>query len=156
MADPSHDSDAGVEPRASPELARDLGALFAAPEQRVPAVINERILSRARAQIMGQSRRRRPPLLRWAGAAAAAAAVVLVCVWLSVTQPRPQTRFASAVPADVDGNGQVDILDALVLARQVDAHQADAIDVNHDGVANRGDVDAVAMLAVSLQRGGAR
>ena len=145
-----------AEPRVSRDLARDLGSLFDAVELRVPHAVNERILNRARAQIAGQTSRRRTLLLRWAGAAAAAAAVVLVAVWLSFTQVKHDARIVSAVPADIDGNGQVNILDALALARRVDGREPSAIDVNRDGVSNRGDVDAVATLAVSLQRGGTR
>ena len=139
-----------AEPPVSPDLTRDLTSLFDAAELRVPPAIDQRILNHARARIIG---RRRPLLLRWA---AAAAAVVAVVVWVGTVSTPPNAHVASALPADIDGNGQVNILDALVLARQVDSHRSDARDVNRDGAADRRDVDAVAMLAVNLQRGGAR
>jgi hypothetical protein len=151
-----HWDETDAEPRVSHDLAPDLASLFGAVELRVPPAVNERILSRARARIVGSSARHRPLLLRWAGAAAAAAAaVVLVAAWLNVSQPRRPSQ-TSAIPADVDGNGQVNILDALVLARRVEAHQPGATDVNQDGISDRGDVDSIAMLAVGLERGGAR
>jgi hypothetical protein len=77
-------------------------------------------------------------------------------VWLDVVQPSRQPQIVSSVPADIDGDGKVNILDALVLARRVDAQEPGARDVNKDGAVDRDDVDAVAMLAVSLQRGGAQ
>ena len=154
MADPAHESDSQFEPRASQALSRDLGALFNPHGLHVPPEVSDRILNQARAGIIGRSRRR--PLLRWAGAAAAAAAVVLVAVRMNVTEPAPVSLHASAVPMDVDASGRVDILDALVLARRVEANQPDARDVNGDGAADQRDVDAVAMRAVSLRPGGVR
>src|SRR5688500_13110133 len=114
MADPAHESD----PRASGALSRDLAALFDPEALHVPPAVNQRILNHARAGIIGRARRR--PLLRWAGAAAAAAAVVVIVVRSNLTTPPSPTLHAASVPADVDGNGQVDVLDALVLARRVE------------------------------------
>src|SRR5687767_4073885 len=132
MAEPSHESDPQFEPRVSPALGRDLGDLFHAADLHVPPAVNQRILNGARPAVIGRSRRR--PLLRWAGAAAAAAAVVVLVVRLNLTAPTKPTLHASSVPADVDGNGQVDILDALVLARRVESKHPDARDVTGDGV----------------------
>ena len=156
MADPAHESEPQFEPRASQALSRDLGALFHPHGLHVPPEVNDRILNQARAGIIGRSRRR--PLLRWAGAAAAAAAVVVLVVRFALVGPDAPTspQQASAIPADVDGNGRVDVLDALVLARRVEARSSDARDLTGDGVADRSDVDLVAMLAVSLQREGVR
>ncbi len=59
------------------------------------------------------------------------------------------------LPGDLTGDGVVDILDALALARAI---RDDAVtpamtalaDLNHDGVLDRDDIDAIARSAVSL------
>jgi hypothetical protein len=57
-----------------------------------------------------------------------------------------------AVVEDIDGNGVVDIRDALCLARKVDsrAELERRWDINQDGIINRADADSVAMVAVNL------
>jgi hypothetical protein len=145
-----------------PELPTDLAAALrgvfdAAPA--VPAAVDEAILREARA---GFSRRRRFSLaVRWVGSAAAAAAAVAI-VAVVLHRGRPGTHVAVNVPpavaGDVDRNGRVDMLDAFLLARQVDAIATESAmgeDVNGDGVVDRRDVDAVAAMAVRLP-GGAR
>src|SRR5687767_1921289 len=134
MADAPHES----EPHVSPALSRDLGELFGPSGFHVPPAISEHILNRARAELIGRSRRRL--LLRWAGAAAAAAAVVVLVVRLNLTEPEAPALHASAVPADVDGSGRVDILDALVLARRIESNQAGTRDLSGDGIVDRRDV----------------
>lgn len=57
---------------------------------------------------------------------------------------------------DIDGNGQVNILDAFLLARSIENHQpADPfeiarLDQNGDGVVNSDDVNSIAMSVVML------
>lgn len=135
-----------------PALQRDLRTLYDA-NLLVPPAVSERILNGARAHFARPRPARR--LLRWAAAAAVAAALALV---LRLNMPaRPGPPQVVSISGDVDGNGRVDILDALVLARRIDSMQtaeAAAADLNHDGVVDRRDVDAIAMLAVRLDRGG--
>ena len=154
MADPTHDSDPQFEPRVAAAFSDDLRAIFDAPDLHVPPAVSQRILSSARAGIIGRSRRR--PLLRWAGAAAAAAAVVVLVVRLNLNAPPSPTLHAASLPADIDGNGHVDILDALALARRVESKHPDARDLTGDGLVDARDVDAVAMRAVTLRGGGVR
>ncbi len=61
----------------------------------------------------------------------------------------------AAVPADIDLNGRVDILDAFKLARHIesDARPDARWDINGDGLVNRTDVDNVARAAVRLDKG---
>jgi hypothetical protein len=145
------------EPALPAELGSALQALCEAPIQ-VPPAVDEAILRDARS---GFSRRRRFRLaVRWAGATVAAAAAVVV-VAFNLHRGRPgATNVATSqqtfVAGDVDQNGHVDILDAFVLARKVDARPAvvtPSDDVNADGVLDRRDVDAVAAMAVRLPGG---
>jgi hypothetical protein len=145
------------EPELPPELTAALRRAYDAPLQ-VPAAVDEAILRDAR---WGFARRRRFGLAaRWVGGIAAAAAAVVV-VAFNLHRARPAATNVAAtqqgfVAGDVDQNGHVDILDAFVLARKVDARPATvtrADDVNADGVLDRRDVDAVAAMAVRLPGG---
>ncbi len=64
----------------------------------------------------------------------------------------PSMRVAAARREDVDGNGRVDIRDALRLARRLERGEPTepVWDVNGDGTIDRTDVDAVAKAAVRL------
>jgi len=136
--------------RATPfeqELAQALGHPVEPIE--IPAEVDEAILARAveRAAVVRRSRRRRRRrVLRWAAPAAAVAAAVALVVVLPLTwsaDPGAASEAVAAGPDDVNRDGRVDILDAYALARS-------ATD------AGRGDVERVALAAVSLGEGGAR
>ena len=143
------------ERREAPEsLVRDLHALYR-QDAEVPREVDEAVLRMARRQLV---RRPRVLVLRWA-AAAALAACVLITVLLSV--PGRHTPAAASMGRlalareDFDGDGRVDILDALSLAQAIEGgkeHRADW-DVNGDGRVDRSDVYAVAMAAVRLEGG---
>ena len=145
------------EPELPPELSLTLRGLYEGPVQ-VPRAVDEAILRDAR---FGFSRRRRFRLaVRWAGAAVAAAAAVVVVAFNLHRGSPGATNVATSqqtfVAGDVDRNGHVDILDAFVLARKVDARPVTVTrsdDVNADGVLDRRDVDAVAAMAVRLPGG---
>ncbi len=81
------------------------------------------------------------------GAVAAVIGIVGGGVWLSgggAVQP----GGVVAIAEDLDGDGLVDMRDALILARAVADGQGR--DVDGDGVIDRGDVERVATMAVSL------
>lgn len=97
--------------------------------------------------------RRRRMLLRGASLAAAAglALAVIVIPWRNAPGP----AVASGVPGDLNGDGAVDMVDALVLARAVDESKAQRVwDFTGDGAVDRADVDRLALGAVRLSGGG--
>lgn len=140
-------SDTDQETQAPQGLIDDVRALYGTGVA-VPPQVDEGIL--ARAQRRFARRRMVARGLRWGVAGVAAAAVLLVAVTIW-----PGLRSVAAGREDIDGNGQVDILDAFTLARNIEA--PDGVkkewDLNGDGVVNRIDVDTVALAAVSLKGG---
>src|SRR5437763_3240708 len=117
------------DPRLPDPLIAEFSRLYRA-EPAVPPEVDRAILNRARAHLAGRGRLRL--LLRTAGAAAAVAAVVAMVVLLHFGQ-RPGAPLA-AVAGDVNGDGVVDIRDAMLLARRLESGQPAAQDFNHDGV----------------------
>jgi len=125
----------------------------------VPPSIDEAILA-----VAAESRRRvldgKRFTRRWSWSAAAAAAAVLLVTlaglwkpWQSPTSPSVRSTQAAAPSADIDGDGSVDIVDALVLARHLEDQQPlkSSWDINRDGRIDQGDVDEVARLVVSVK-----
>ena len=146
-------------------LGADLRALYAR-DVRVPPSLDASILADARA---GFAKRRRFRLaLRGALVASGAAAAALAVLALRLTGPgandaqgpiAQEQATSPAVPVavaarveDVDRSGQVDILDAFVVAKLVDLQSHldhPAYDVNRDGKVDRADVDRIATAAVA-------
>jgi hypothetical protein len=143
-----NDTNGETEFSVSPQFGKNLRALLE-PKAGIPAEIDRRIIHSARRSIV----RRR--VWKWIRYPAAAAAAVWICaaIW-----DRPgildSARLATARLSveDIDGNGVVDIRDALCLARKVDsrAELERRWDINQDGIINRADADSVAMVAVNL------
>ena len=86
-------------------------------------------------------------------AAFAAVMVTMVAagslVWLTV-HPRAAARLE-----DLNGDGQVDMLDAFALAREIQQGQTphSQLDLNGDGVVDERDVQVLAARAVRLEKG---
>lgn len=175
------------EPGIPTGLADALRSLDA-PPTKVPNIVDGRILADARRQIAESRRRGRRRIRVIAGLAAAVVVVFVLPEFMAPVGP-PAERVAVrsditsadpsavSVDADVDGNGRVDILDAMKLALRVSSQQgapdsspsqvagdrSAAVrdepanlrlwDMNRDGRLDRRDVDAVAMLAVRLNGG---
>ena len=124
----------------------------------IPEEIDQRILWNARkraAQIRRADRRGYRTILRPAWAAAAAVLLALAGVEVcrrDMVLPRSLTT-AQLAKGDIDADGRVDIVDALQLARAVEARGAvdPAWDVNADGVVDERDAEAVAMRAVAIK-----
>ncbi len=163
MADLHDNTHSESDPQAPRELINHLSKLYAA-QSPVPPVVDEAVLACARRQMLSRRPRR---VLRWAVPPAAAAAVIMWVVFnpfatpdrtidpLASSEQRHGLADAIAVSRDIDGNGRVDILDALALARSIkDGRVGDRLwDFNGDGAIDRQDVDAVARSAVRLNKG---
>ncbi len=122
-----------------PALEDDLKRLF---DGAVAPEVDRAVMDRALPIL---TRRRWARRMQWTAPCAAAAAIGLM-VWLGWS-PARMPRLAR----DIDGNGRVDILDALVLARRVDAGDTSGEwDVNGDGVVDTRDADCVARSVVTL------
>jgi hypothetical protein len=147
------------EPQVPEPLSRALrGAMppFAAPglDEAVFVLIEQRGHELRRA-----ARRRRMTLSIGTGLAAAAALALAVFLGL----PRGGTPVGGAAPAvaqapdpdDINGDGKVDILDALALARSLRDQAAPSSDLRldrtGDGLVDERDVDAIARTAVRLR-----
>ena len=162
MSDLQPDIPTDSDLQAPPALARDLKMLHAA-SAAIPAAIDEAILAGIRRQSVG--RRRKRLLLRWAVPPAAAAAMLMWVVFnpFGAGDIEDVPLFEAAGPLairqltdrDIDGNGRVDILDALALARNIKDNRVaeQPWDFNGDGLIDRKDVDTVAQSAVSLNKG---
>jgi len=150
--DDSRDNGSGFE--APRKLMEGLRSLYAGSPP-VPAELDELVLAKARRRIA----RRRPLVvtLRWSLAGAAAAAALLALLVFAPTRrsaPAPAAQRAVAAAEDVNGDGRVDILDALALARSIESGRRTRSDwdINADGRVDRLDVDVIAMAAVSINR----
>jgi hypothetical protein len=147
MSDPLEPND--------PKFRDDLASLFGRAPM-VPRAVDDAILNRARAHLLTRAAARRRRRLPWVGAAAAvAAACVALLVWIN-TSVQSRSHGSAALAGDVDHNGRVDIVDAMLLAREIEANQPArraSEDVNHDGVVDRRDVESIAMAAVKLDGG---
>ncbi len=155
--DQHRDSPSPSDPQDLPDLARDLAAL-ASQRIEVPSDVDDAVLAAARSAL-SERRRTGGNARRWAQWTAAAAGLGLV-VWIgSLLSTRPvglreASRQVASAPGDLDRSGRVDILDAFVLARQLESGIAPtAGDFNGDGRIDRADVDAIAMAAVRLTEG---
>ncbi len=127
-------------------LGRELSA--APPPIAVPAAQDRalRAAAAARAAAIRPRRSRRPALL----AVVAAAAAVLALVAVRGVFSGESSRTVAA--GDVNGDGRVDVVDALVLARAIDrgGPMPDGCDVDRDGTVDGADVNAIAGMAVSI------
>lgn len=123
-----------------PQLATNLADLFttSAPPSRE---MEDAIFAAARvrlAELRPKPARSMP--WRWLPLAAAAAALV---VWVSLNSQR--------VAGDLDGDGQVNVLDAFQLARALrDGDSHSAVDSTGDGQVGRADVLRLMQQAVEL------
>jgi len=165
---PQEDEQFDSLPPAIVDALRDLDGPAVMPDPRRDADV----LSGARqhlAETAGLSRKRRNLRLFFAGGAGgaiAAAAMIALIVFIAspVNGPQSEQDFAAntpdspqsaaARPGDLNDDGTIDILDAYVLAKQIERDPSSlAMDLNRDGEANQRDIDWVAQQAVALNTG---
>jgi hypothetical protein len=149
---PGRDDDAGDMPVPSAAFARDLGGLFpsdVAADARVDAAV---LRMAGRGSLRRRLTRR---TFQWGASAAAIAAALLLAVRLVHPPASTPAGVVAFSPAGIDHGGRVTILDAFYVARQLrDGRPPDkSWDVNHDGVVDQKDVDALARQAVRLNGG---
>ena len=134
---------------------RLIEALRQASSERIfiPPAIDRTILKAAEKQLNRSGRVRALRVWWWPRLTAVSAVVVAFALVTSQWQRVAKGRFALE---DVNHDGQIDILDAFALARQVkQGKPADKrLDLNGDGVIDERDVATIAAHAVKLERGG--
>jgi hypothetical protein len=137
---------------APPKLSSALKRLEK-PSFFIPRTVDEAILRAAHLHLTRPKKRKQILIVRWAFAMSAAAAVLVIIPRL-LQKPGPApARFERE---DVNHDGRVDILDALILARQMKSGNVlgPQLDVNGDGLVDDRDVAAIAARAVRLDKGG--
>lgn len=140
---------------AHPRLAEGLTALFESGSS-VPAEVDRAVMDRVQRHFVRGSGRR--SWSRWAAYAATAAAVIIIALVWNVPEESDSMVSKEAMaqlPADIDRNGRVDILDAFKMARYIESDEPTQKqwDFNSDGQVNGADVDYVALAAVRLGKG---
>ncbi len=129
------------------------------PELTVPESVDDRMLAlagREAGRVRGELRERRNTrgawrVLRWAGPMAAAAGV-LFFVTVPMTLQRDAEPAAVVRAGDVNADGRLDIVDALLLARALEEQSTlePGWDADGDRHVDRADVEHLARVAVSL------
>jgi hypothetical protein len=138
------------DPQIPAPLRDELLGLYRAGAEPSPQ-LDQAVLNGARAHLAGRKR-----LLLLRRAAGAAAAAILIAAVLVPTLGRGERGVVINQEArgDINLDGQVDVRDALVLARRVEENRTKPInDFTGDKVVDRRDVDAIAMMAVRLDGG---
>ncbi len=118
----------------------------------VPSAVDDAILRRAAEHLApaGTHGRR-----LWIGPVAAAAAIALIAGVTALFLAAPHTApNGSPAQGDVNGDGQIDILDAFVVARGIEsmADPPARWDFTGNGKIDSQDVEALAARAVALPR----
>ena len=119
-------------------------------------------VDRAVLQAIADKPRGRPPMLvvlrRYLVPAAAAALVLVGTFWFldPLADSGHLASASSRSEPDVNGDGRLDILDALALARAVERGQvaASGWDLNGDGQVDAADANTVAQRVVAISHGG--
>ncbi|MEX0654409.1 MAG: dockerin type I repeat-containing protein [Phycisphaeraceae bacterium] len=154
------DRDHEADPARDETLQRDLNARYGR-QPLVPPAVDETVLAEARSHFAAVHQARARQRWRLAGAGIAAAALLAVSVWLigplafDAAAPVGQAQRSGDVPGepgDMNGDGVVDVLDMLVLARELEAGMAPPshADVTGDGDVTFDDLHALGQQIVAL------
>lgn len=181
MDDPFRIQPGDDEPRIPEALRRDLGRAYGPNGLGVPPEVDEHVAQMARHRLAGRlatasgqksglswagrsERRRRMFPVRLVTMSAAAAAILLVVLVTPRFSTVPTTTsspgaMSIALRGDVDNDGRVDIVDALVLSKRLrDGKGAGPAtggdwDLNADGVVDEADAVAIRGMVVKLEGG---
>src|SRR3954469_8772141 len=131
-------------------LERFARALRSGEENRrvfVPPTLDEAILKQARERFGASEKRDSFQIWRWL-ALVGVAALLALAIFIF-----PRAKPSAIAREDINGDGHVDILDAFALAKSIEAGKGDKIfDQNGDGKIDDSDVQAIASVAVRLDR----
>lgn len=139
----------------SDKFAEDIKRIYKA-SATVPAEIDRAILAKASQKLTRP--RSRFHILRWIGPVAAAAAIIIIaCISLNQNQKSSVAPMDALVKnySDIDNSGRIDILDAFKLAKYIQSENNidKKWDMNGDGYVDGDDVEKIALVAVSLDKG---
>ena len=136
-------------------LANDAGP-HAAEGTRIPHRVDDAVLTIIEKRVT-EIQWRRPSRINFISKPIWAAAAAIVIIFLSLfmfTERSPQmdaVRVAK-VRGDMDGSGMVDVVDAYLMALQMDANtgKSDGMDFNSDGLVDDSDVRDVMRQVVAV------
>lgn len=153
----------------SDKFREDLSNIYR-PAEPVPPEVDRAVMDRVNQHFAGQKfDKSKQQRFRWASLwkFAAAAAIIIFAFSLELTwrsgvrESEIVYSMADVQNTDIDRNGRVDILDAFVLAKQIESTgqnekdlslRKQGWDINGDGLINNKDVDEVAYAAVRLHK----
>jgi hypothetical protein len=119
----------------------------------VPPTVDEAVLRAARKHLERPARGENSRVwfrFRWLGLASACVVVATIVYF------RNSDSHQSFAREDLNHDGQVDILDAFQLARELQSgtKPSPALDLNGDDIVDRRDAEIIAAQAVKLEKGG--
>lgn len=136
----------------TPEL---LAALREVGSFEVPAEIDQRVLSVAHETLDSRINKIERPDFEYGRWLAVAAAIALCLAILNSPKDRNQAEaqpVATVMPADLNGDENVDILDAMLFARRIESGETEphTLDLNKDGITDQRDLDLLTADLVKL------
>jgi|GEM_PF-3057925 len=149
------------DPLIPQSLQRQLQSAYRSPDfPGIPAdfdqdmlAMSAKVAAGAAARRKNSHRRFRKNLLTGLAAALAAGTITAWFAWPR-TAPLQSTTLATTNPRDLNSDGRVDMIDALLLAELAGTGTApNTLDLNADGRVNTADAHALAADAVNLSRG---
>lgn len=132
-----------------------LAALRDGEPLKVSSAEDERVLAKAHEVLDGRIEKIARPDFgygRWLAIAAAVALCLVLLRSAKENSPDETTPVVTRQPTDLNGDATVDILDAMLFARRIEAGEdiPDSLDLNRDGATDRRDLDLLTSSLVKL------